>query len=514
MVRSRARARVATLVGLAGVYVVAGKLGLSLALVHASASAVWPPTGIALAAFLVFGRSVWPAILAGAFLVNLSTAGNAATSLAIAAGNTLEGLAGAALAVRFAGGREAFERPRNVFAFIALAGLVATAISPTIGVTSLCLGSFARWEEFLGIWLTWWLGDAGGAIVVAPALVLWSMRPRPGFRPAQWLEASALLLVIGGVGAVAFGDAPALVAREGSLAFACLPPVIWAAFRFGPRETAGAVLLLSAIAVRGTLRGTGPFPGAHENESLLILQLFMGVVSATGLSLAAIVGQHRRSLAELERQAAELARSNAALAEFAHVVSHDLKAPLRGIASLAGWIARDCEALLPVGSKEHLALLGERVKRMGRLIDGVLGQARAGRGARAPELLDAKRVADEVVDSLAPPRGVSVRVEGPLPQLRYDRTHLTQVLQNLIQNSVEHLGRSEGEVVVSCLERSSEFEFSVRDDGPGIASESSPGVGLAIVTRIVESHGGRVRAESSPGRGATFRFTVPKPPHE
>ena len=523
---STERTRVATLVALAACYLVVGKLSLSLALVHASASPVWPPTGIALAAFLVLGRSAWPAILTGAFLVNLTTEGNAATSLGIAAGNTLEGMAGAWLVRRFAGGSRAFDRPRDVFKFLTLAGLLATAISPSLGVTSLCFGGYAQWSEFGRIWLTWWLGDAGGAAVVAPALILWARQPRALWSRAQCVEVGALLVLIAGVGAVAFGDLAASPGSRRSLSFLCLPLTIWTAFRFGPRETASAVLLLSGLAVWGMLRGTGSFPGAAENESLLLLQLFMGVVSATSLPLAAVVAAHRRALAALERQATELARSNAELDEFAHVVSHDLKAPLRGISSLAAWVARDCGELLPAESREHLALLDDRARWMARLIDGVLRYSRVRQRPAALEAVDSRAAALEVVASLGPQVGVAVRIEGPLPVVLYDRTQLLQVFQNLIQNAIQHRGKPSGEVVLSCRERTGDFEFCVRDDGPGIAEEhferifrifhalnpegGTTGVGLAIVKKIVEMHGGSVAVESSLGQGTSFRFTVPK----
>ncbi len=215
--------RVAMLLALAAVYFVAGKLSLSLASVHASASAVWPPTGIALAAFLVLGRGLWPAILAGAFLVNVTTEGNAATSLGIATGNTFEGLVGAWLVERFAGGSAAFERPRDVFKFLALAGLLATAVSPSFGVTSLCLGGYAEWSQYGRIWLTWWLGDAGGAVVVAPALVLWARQPRAGWTSAQWIEVGAMLVLISLVGALAFGGLGTSPGGRPSLSFLCLP---------------------------------------------------------------------------------------------------------------------------------------------------------------------------------------------------------------------------------------------------------------------------------------------------
>ena len=161
---------------LAAVYFAAAKLGLMLAFVHASATAVWPPTGIALASMLLLGPRVWPAILLGAFLANATTAGNLWTSLGIATGNTLEGVLGAWLVTRFGNGSDAFERARDVLSFGALAGFLATTVSATVGVTSLALGSYASWNDYGAIWLTWWLGDVAGALVVAPVLILWGRR--------------------------------------------------------------------------------------------------------------------------------------------------------------------------------------------------------------------------------------------------------------------------------------------------------------------------------------------------
>src|SRR5258706_2849720 len=149
--------RLAALALVTIVYFAAGKVGLALAYVHTNASAVWPPTGIALAAFLLLGSRVWPAILVGAFLVNLTTAGTVLTSVSIAAGNTLEGLAGAYLVSRFAGGCPAFDRVRSILRLLVLAAFVSTAISATIGTSTLVIASLAPWRDFGRIWLTWWL---------------------------------------------------------------------------------------------------------------------------------------------------------------------------------------------------------------------------------------------------------------------------------------------------------------------------------------------------------------------
>src|SRR5713226_3607817 len=185
--------KLAILATLAAVYLVAGKLGLKLAFVHQSATAVWPPAGIALGAFLILGYDVWPSILLGAFFVNLTTEGTILTSLGIALGNTLEGLIGAYFVNRFAGGRKALIRAPDVFKFAVLAGTLSTTVSATIGVATLCLGGLAGWDKFGPIWLTWWLGDAVGDLVVAPVIVLWGVEPRLHWTRWQALEACGLV---------------------------------------------------------------------------------------------------------------------------------------------------------------------------------------------------------------------------------------------------------------------------------------------------------------------------------
>src|SRR5215831_12702631 len=154
------------------IYIVAGKLALKLAFVNASASPVWPPAGIALAALLVLGYRVWPAIFIGAFAVNFWTTLNILSSVGIACGNTLEAFCGAWLVNRFANGMRVFDRPQDVFKF-AVAAILSTMVSPTIGVTSLAFTGFAQWSNYWPVWATWWLGDASGDLIVTPLLVLW-----------------------------------------------------------------------------------------------------------------------------------------------------------------------------------------------------------------------------------------------------------------------------------------------------------------------------------------------------
>ena len=142
---------------------------------------------------------------------------------------------------RFASGRNAFERPRDTLRFAILAAVLSPAVSATIGVSSLALGGFARWADFGTIWLTWWLGDMGGALVVAPLLVLWIGQPRPRWARAQTIEAACLLVALLVVGQLVFGSSGSGGVAGHPLKFLCMPLLAWVAFRFDQRDRKSVV---------------------------------------------------------------------------------------------------------------------------------------------------------------------------------------------------------------------------------------------------------------------------------
>ena len=287
------------------VYFIAGKFGLMLASLHASASPVWPAAGIALAALLVLGYRAWPAIFVGAFLVNVTTAGNVATSLAIASGNTLEAVCGAWLVNRFAGGTTVFDRPQGVVKF-ALAAVVSTVIGPAFGVTSLALGGFADWANFGAIWLTWWLGDTTGDLLIAPLIILWSTPPKRRWNRREVVEVGILLLLLFVLSEAVFCGWLTISARNHPIAFISLPIVIWTAFRFTQRETATGIFILSAIAIWGTMHGFGPFAGETENQSLLALQSWTAVLAITAMALSAGMAERGRAAEALRESEASM----------------------------------------------------------------------------------------------------------------------------------------------------------------------------------------------------------------
>ena len=235
-----------------------------------------------------------------------------------------------------------------------------------------------------------------------------------------------------------------------------------------------------------------------------------------------------RERSKLRRTLAELERSNRALDEFAHAVSHDLKAPMRSVANYATWLEEDAGALLPPDARTHLEGIHAQAARMRRLIEGLLDYARAGRTHGAATSVDVAALVRDVVATLDPPPHVVVTLDDDLPTLRTDVAPLRQVFQNLIGNAVAHAGGAEPRVHVGARRDGDCVEFSVTDNGPGIPPRlqeriwslfhsmgtagdgaSGTGIGLAIVRRVVEAEGGRAWVESAEGAGATFRFRWP-----
>ncbi len=372
MIGRRIHRDIAVWSALGAVYFAAGKLGLKLAFVHASATAVWPPTGIALAALLLLGLRAWPGILLGAFLVNVTTAGTVATSGAIAVGNTLEALIGAALVNRFANGRHAFRRAEGVLRFCLFAALASTVVSATLGPASLSVSGAADWRDYRGIWLTWWVGDAVAAVVVTPVLVLWSTPPWLAGGRRQALEAAAVLatLIFGAL--VVFAGWSPFTTKNYPLEFLCIPPLIWAAVRFGPREAATGTLALSAIAIWGTLHGFGPFARASHNESLLLLQAFMGAVGMMALAIGAVVSERRDAehlLHGLNDTLEQRVRERTAELGVANAALRASEGRLSGIVEIAQ------DAIITVDERQHITLFNQGAERIfGYTAPEALGQ--------------------------------------------------------------------------------------------------------------------------------------------
>ncbi len=280
------------------VYLLAAKLGLSLAYAHTNVSPVWPPTGIAIASMLLFGRRFWPAIFVGAFSANLLTGVSIPTATGIALGNTLEAVLAAYLVNRTIGQRPSLDSVAAVLKFVLYAAFLSPIVSATIGNLSLCLGGAADWSRFGNFWLTWWLGDGFGALVVAPFLLAWGRHPTQRWSTRTLTESGLLLLLLYITAMLILGGwFPGM--KYLPLAHLCTPYLVWAALRFDQRVLTTAIVILSGVAVSGTTQGYGQFVHGGPNESLLLLQAFVGSSALTALILFAVISERKQ--AELEK---------------------------------------------------------------------------------------------------------------------------------------------------------------------------------------------------------------------
>jgi len=240
------------------------------------------------------------------------------------------------------------------------------------------------------------------------------------------------------------------------------------------------------------------------------------------------ISERRQAEEQRAQLLQELSSANEELTSFAYVVSHDLKAPLRAIGSLADWLSTDYADKFDEEGKEHMKLLISRVHRMSALIDGILQYSRVGRVREAPAPVDLNAAVREAVDLLAPPSHIRIRTETDFPVVRGEPVRIQQLFQNLISNAVKYMDKPQGEIRIGCADEGRHWRFWVADNGPGIDQRhferifqlfqtlaprdrvESTGVGLSLVKKIVEMYGGKVWVESTLGAGSTFQFTLPK----
>ncbi len=299
---------VVALTAVAMSYFILAKLGLRLASINPSASPIWPAAGLALAAVLLGSLRIWPAVFIGAFAANATTAGTLETSAILALGNTLEAVVGGFLIARWSGGVDTFASPAGVAKFAAISFAPATVISATIGVVTLGVAGLAPWSNFTPIWITWWLGDVAGVLVVTPVIVLWARSVRSAERTSA-VEASETAAVLGLailVGLASFSPLLPLSEYTSPLGFLAILPLVWAALRRGPRDTATVSLILTAFAIWAAIRHSGPFGQLGMNESFLLLLTFMISVTVPSLALSADAGRRRAVEDDLRRTQIEL----------------------------------------------------------------------------------------------------------------------------------------------------------------------------------------------------------------
>jgi len=376
--------RLAVLALVTAACLASSQLRLLVPIVQQRVTMFWPPAGIALAAVLLAGGWVWPAVALASLLVSFSTGTPPVAAAAIAAGNTLSALAGGWL-LRRVGFRNGLERVRDVLGLVVFGAVVSPLISTLVGVAALNLAWQVPTERVVRSALSWWLGDAMGILLVTPVLLTCCGLPFRPLRRERVLEAAALGLCLLAVGALTLSSWSANPTVHPPLAFTLLPFLVWGALRFGPRGAAASTFLAVGIAFWATAQGLSPFALGTVEERLMYLYSYTAVAVMTSMLLAAIFAERKRAeeeqtrlLARESEARAEAEAASRAKDQFLATLSHELRTPLTPVLAIASGLAVD--GRIPPELRRQLDVVRRNVELEARLIDDLLDLTRITRG--------------------------------------------------------------------------------------------------------------------------------------
>ncbi len=499
-------------------YFITAKFGLSLNPVSGFATLIWLPSGISLAALLIFGLRIWPGILLGAFLSNLFSGAPFPAALGIGIGNTLEAVIAAFLLQRLIHFDNSLGRLRDVLGLIIIAALFSTMISASIGIISLFFVGRISTNSLLSTWVTWWIGDLISDLIVAPLILVWGSRKVINFQPKKVFEVLSAIILFTLTYLIIFGRVLSTPVGDRPLTYMLFPTFIWMALRFGQPGVVMASFVLSFLTTSATLQNLGPFARDNPSRDLLFLQLFMAIISSTSMILAAVIAERR--LYERLKD------------EFISIAAHELKTPLT---TLKGYNQLLTEHLKINHDKKALGYTLKMVapiNNLTRLISDFfdVSKIQAGKLDLQKELFEFDDLVREVVEDMQQlsPKHKIILSGKTKKQVLADRYRIDQVIINLISNAIKFSPKA-NKVQVSLATDQKSVNLTVRDFGIGILkrdlekvfkrffqantqirqSVGGLGLGLYISSEIIKQHDGRIWVSSVKGKGSAFSFSLP-----
>src|ERR1700730_9816135 len=450
-------------------YWLAARLSLNLALVHGQVTPIWPPTGIALVAFLLIGRRACPAIPLAAFAVNLPIGPTPLGAAIIAAGNTLAPLVSVEL-LRRAGFHRELDRLQDAIAIILIAALAGMTISATIGSSVLLLWGTIPATQFWPTWAVWWAGDAMGVLLVAPFLLSFLARP---FDPAfSWRRDLELAGLLAGTAVLTY----VLFQNRLRLEYLVLPVIMLTAWRFRLRGATAAALIASGIAVWSASNGSGPFADQTLFEKMVTLQVFNVSVAVVSFLLAAFVDEHERK-EEMSRLYESAQLMSEAKTRFLHLAAHELRTPITVLTGYLSLLSDGTLGAVPDEWKKPLEVLRGKTRELNRIVADLLEASRIDANALPRDLsrIDLRTVIEEA-RMRALPRAqlldaeIATRLTADPVPVEADAGQLGRILDNLINNGLTYTVRPP-RLSITVSGEGGRAVTRVADNGAGIAED-------------------------------------------
>ncbi len=509
-------------------YWIAARLSLTLALVHGQVTPIWPPTGIALVAILVLGRSVWPAIFVGALAVNLPIGPSPLGAVLIASGNTLAPLVAAELLKRV-GFRLELDRLRDAAAIIGLGALVSMSISASVGTSVLVLSGTVSPSDFWPTWAVWWTGDAMGVLLVAPFLL--SLLPGSSGPALTFRSGAVFAGLLGGIALATW----ALFQTRLNLEYLVFPLIMVAAWRYRLRGAAPAALMASGVAIWSAVHGTGPFATGTLAQKMITLQVFNVCVALTSFVLATFVTTRERQ-EEMTRLYAASKAAGEAKSAFLNMAAHELRTPITVLAGYLSMMGDGSLGRAPDSWAVPLQILKTKTGELNRIMESLVKASQID-GKVTPlkgQVIDLRNIVEDAV-ARARPRAdllhadISTKLAIGVLAVNADKEELGRVLDNLINNSLSY-SAPPARLFIDVSRDSERAVVRVKDDGVGIPEDQRdqvfarfyrganpavakvPGVGLGlyISRQLAEHHRGSLVLESStPEEGTVFTLAIP-----